>query len=119
MVLLGAAAGGVARYGIGLAVLHRYGGRFPWGTVIVNITGCLLIGVLMTLFTERWTEHPHWRLFLVTGGLGGFTTFSSFEWETYEAVATGNPWSGLANVLLSVVAGYAAVVLGALLARRG
>jgi CrcB protein len=118
MVFLGAAAGGVARYAVGLALLHRSSGRFPWGTVIVNVSGCFLIGLLMTLFTERWPAHANWRLLLITGGLGGYTTFSSFEWETYQAVGTGNPWAGLANVVLSVVAGYGALVLGALLARR-
>jgi CrcB protein len=71
----------------------------------------------MTLLTER-QPHPYWRLVLVVGFLGGYTTFSSFEWETYAAVRGGGFWIGLANVVGSVVLGYAAVWLGAVLARR-
>ena len=61
----------------------------PLGTVIINITGSFLIGLLMTLLTERWSPHPNLRLLLVTGFLGGYTTFSSFEWETLALVRGG------------------------------
>ena len=118
MVLIGAAVGGLARYAIGAAIMDRYGGRFPLGTVLVNVSGCFLIGLLMTLFTERWQIHPNWRLLIVVGGLGGYTTFSSFEWETYQAIREGSYWVGLLNVVASVAAGYLAVVCGALVARR-
>jgi len=116
--MIGAAAGGLARYVIGTAIMQRYGGRFPLGTLIVNISGCFLIGVLMTLFSDRPAAHPNWRLLLVTGVLGGYTTFSSFGWETYQAVHEGNTLSGFTNVALSVVLGLAAVWCGAMLARR-
>ncbi len=118
VVMAGAAAGGVARYMIGVAVSQRFGGRFPLGTLVVNVSGCFLIGILMTLFTERLDLHPNWRLLLVTGVLGGYTTFSSFGWETYQSVRVGTPLIGLANILLSVIFGYLAVWCGALLARR-
>jgi|SRR5271154_7228115 len=117
-VMIGAAAGGLARYVIGTAVMQRFGGRFPLGTLVVNVTGCFLIGVLMTFFTERPAAHPNWRLLLVTGVLGGYTTFSSFGWETYQAVRDGSTLSGFANVALSVILGLLAVWCGALLARR-
>jgi CrcB protein len=84
----------------------------------VNVTGSFLIGLLMTLLTERWQPHPNWRLLLVAGFLGGYTTFSSFEWETFSAVREGGFWIGLANVVGSVAFGYAAVCLGALVGRR-
>jgi fluoride exporter len=118
LVMLGAAAGGVARYVIGGAVMQRFGGRFPLGTLVVNAGGCFLIGILMTLLTERWTTDPRWRLLLVVGALGGFTTFSSFAYETYQTVRDGSPFMGLLNVVLSVTLGYIAVWCGALLARR-
>ena len=117
LVMLGAAAGGAARYAIGTAVMQRFGIRFPLGTFVVNVSGCFLIGVLMTLLTERWTAYPQWRLLLVVGVLGGYTTFSSFAWETYQSVRDSSPVIGLANILGSVTLGYAAVWCGALLAR--
>lgn len=116
--MLGAAVGGVARYALGAAVMQRFAGRFPLGTLVVNVTGCFLIGLIMTLLTERWNAHPNWRFLLVTGVLGGYTTFSSFGWESYQAVRDGSPLIGLANVVLSVAFGYAAVWCGAVLARR-
>jgi fluoride exporter len=118
LILLGGGAGSLARYLVGLAIMTRFAGRFPLGTLAVNVTGSFLIGLLMTLLTERWQPHPYWRLLLVVGFLGGYTTFSSFEWETYSTVREGGFWIGLANVAGSVAFGYAAVWLGALLGRR-
>ncbi|MFN0165904.1 MAG: fluoride efflux transporter CrcB [Bryobacteraceae bacterium] len=118
VVLAGAGIGGLARYVLGAWIMAKYGGRFPLGTFVINVTGAFLIGVLMTLFTERLHPHPHWRLFLVVGFLGGYTTFSSFEYEALEAVRDGSHWIGLAYVAGSVVLGYAAVWLGAALAAR-
>jgi len=118
LILLGGGVGSLARYVAGSAIMTRFGSRFPLGTMAVNVTGSFLIGLLMTLLTERWQPHPNWRLLLVVGFLGGYTTFSSFEWETFSAVREGGFWIGLANVVGSVAFGYAAVWLGALLGRR-
>jgi len=118
MVLAGGAAGSLARYVIGAAITTRTGGRFPFGTVFVNITGSFLIGFLMALLTERLRPHPNWRLLLVVGFLGGYTTFSSFEWETLSLVRDGARLLGLANAVGSVVAGYAAVWLGVMAAGK-
>jgi CrcB protein len=118
VVLAGAGLGGVARYAAGTWIMAKYGGRFPLGTFFINVTGSFLIGILMTLFTERLDPHPNWRLFLVVGILGGYTTFSSFEYETYQAVRDGEHWMGLLYVASSVLLGYAGVWLGALLAAR-
>ncbi|MBI4906388.1 MAG: fluoride efflux transporter CrcB [Acidobacteria bacterium] len=117
MVMLGAAAGGLSRYALGTVITQRFSGRFPLGTVFVNVSGCFLIGVIMTVLTERLQPHPNWRLLLVVGGLGGYTTFSSFEYETYQAVRSGNHWSALLNVFVSVIVGYLGVWFGAFLAR--
>jgi CrcB protein len=110
--MAGGAAGAVLRYMIGSAIAVRYAGRFPLGTFLINITGSFLIGLLMTLFTERSTLSPHWRLLLVTGVLGGYTTFSSFEYEALAATQAGAPWLGFIYVVSSVAAGFLAVWLG-------
>jgi CrcB protein len=117
LVMLGGGIGSLARYAAGTAVSTRFASLFPLGTMIVNVTGSFLIGLLMTLLSER-LPHPYWRLLLVVGFLGGYTTFSSFEWETFSAVRGGGLWIGLANVVGSVTLGYAAVWLGAALATR-
>jgi fluoride exporter len=118
MVMVGGAIGSLARYLLGNAIMGRMGVRFPLGTVVINITGSFLIGFIMTMFTERLTPHPNWRLLLVVGFLGGYTTFSSFEWETMGLVKDGARWLGLLNVAGSVLAGYFAVWLGAALAQK-
>lgn len=118
MVLAGAGLGGVARYVLSAWIMAKTGARFPWGTFAINVSGSFLIGLLMTLFTERVPVHPHWRLFLVVGFLGGYTTFSSFEYETLTAVRDGARWMGLLYVASSVIVGYIAVWLGAMLAAR-
>ena len=115
VVLAGAGIGGLTRYVAGVWIMAKYGGRFPLGTFIVNITGSFLIGVLMTLLTERLHPHPNWRLFLVVGILGGYTTFSSFEYETFQAMRDGSRWMGLFYMTGSVVIGYFGVWLGTML----
>ncbi len=118
LVMLGAALGGLARYVIGSVVMQRFGGRFPLGTLVVNVMGCFLIGILMPLLTERGEPRPNLRLLLVVGVLGGYTTFSSFAWESFQAMDEGSRWIGFANVALSVILGYLAVWCGAFLVRR-
>ena len=117
MVLVGGGLGAVTRYAVGTAVNARIGGRFPLGTMVINVTGSFLIGLLMVLITERSLPHPNWRLLLVVGFLGGYTTFSSFEFETYQVMRDGGYWIGAANVVGSVLLGYAAVWIGAAIAR--
>lgn len=118
MVLAGAGLGGLARYVSGTWIMAKYAGRFPLGTFVINVTGSFVIGVLMTLLTERFHPHPNWRLFLVVGVLGGYTTFSSFEYETYQAVRDGARWMGMLYLMGSVLVGYLGVWLGVSLAGR-
>jgi fluoride exporter len=118
VVLIGGGTGALARYIAASAIMTRFGGRFPLGTLVINVTGSFLIGFLMTLLTERFELDPNWRLLLVVGFLGGYTTFSSFEWETYTAVRAGGFWTGMLNVVASVMLGYVAVSFGSMLARR-
>jgi CrcB protein len=118
VVLAGGGVGSLARYAASMAIMQRFGGAFPMGTFVINITGSFLIGLLMTLFTERLEWSPNWRLLLVTGFLGGYTTFSAYEYESLQALRQGAKWIGLVNLVGSVVAGYIAVWLGAVLAER-
>jgi len=118
VVLAGAGLGGLARYVAGTWIMARYGGRFPLGTLVINVTGSFLIGMLMTLLSGRMHPHPNWRLFLVVGILGGYTTFSSFEYESYEAIRDGARWMGMLYITGSVSLGYLGVWLGAVLAGR-
>ena len=118
LILLGGGTGSLARYLAGTAIMGRFGSRFPLGTMVINVTGSFLIGLIMTLLTERLPPNTNWRPLLVVGFLGGYTTFSSFEWETYSVIRDGSFWIGFLNVIGSVTMGYAAVWLGALLARQ-
>ena len=119
LILLGGGAGSLSRYLVGTAIVTRYADRFPIaGTMTINVTGSFLIGLLMTMITERFGANSNLRPLLVIGFLGGYTTFSSFEWETYSAVRDGGFWIGVANIVGSVTLGYAAVWLGAVVARR-
>src|SRR5690242_5197554 len=87
-VLVGGAVGALVRYIVGSTVAAKYAGRFPLGTFLINVSGSFLIGLLMTFFTQRTTMHANWRLLLVTGVLGGYTTFSSFEYEVLVSAQT-------------------------------
>ena len=118
MVVIGGGTGSLVRYVAATAIMTRFGGKFPLGTLVINVTGSFLIGFLMTMLTERFQFDPIWRFLLVVGFLGGYTTFSSFEWETYSAVRDGGLWAGILNVVSSVMLGYVAVWLGSMLARR-
>ena len=118
MVFFGGGTGALARYILGAALTRRFGSAFPIGTFVINVTGSFLIGLQMTMVAERYQPDPRWRLLLVVGFLGGYSTFSSFEYETYQSVRQGGHWMALLYVISSVVVGYAAVLLGALAARR-
>ena len=118
IVLVGGGTGALLRFILGTLIMQRYGGSFPLGTFTINITGSFLIGFLMALFTEHLQPHPYWRLLLVVGFLGGYTTFSTFEYETFVAARQGARWMALLNVVGSVILGYVAVWLGTALAAR-
>jgi CrcB protein len=118
LVTAGGGIGSLVRYLVGSAITQRFGGRFPLGTFVINITGSFLIGLVMTLLTERFAPSPYWRPLLVIGFLGGYTTFSSFEYETFQSVRGGDTRIALLYVLGSVILGYFGVWLGVLVATR-
>ncbi|HEX5421006.1 MAG TPA: fluoride efflux transporter CrcB [Gammaproteobacteria bacterium] len=113
-VAVGSAAGGMARYGCSGLVARSVGGAFPWGTLLVNVLGSLLIGFIAasTAPASRWLLPPEARVFLMVGFCGGFTTFSSFSLETLNLLRDGEwLWAG-GNVVLSVVLCLVSVWLG-------
>jgi CrcB protein len=114
LLLVGAGGflGAVARYGL-TGLVHRLPGlNWPLGTLVVNVLGCLLIGAAMSAFEDSELFSPGARLFLTVGVLGSFTTFSTFGHETLALTRDGSALHGLANVLLHLVLGVAAVWAG-------
>jgi len=115
---VGGAVGSVLRYWLSTAVHAAAGRGFPYGTLAVNIIGCFAMGLLFVVFVERLTEAAVWRAGLLTGVLGGFTTFSAFSIETFNLLEQGEPLKALTNALLSVVLCLAATWLGVVLGRQ-
>lgn len=117
LVFLGGGIGAALRYWMQGAVYSRTGADFPYGTMAVNILGCFLIGLLMVSLEERFLAVPSLRLFLTIGILGGFTTFSSFSYETLALVRDGEMLRAFANVGLSVTACLFATWVGMLIGK--
>ena len=112
LIFLGGGIGATARYGLQGAVYRVTGPDFPYGTLVVNVLGSFLIGFLMVSFEERFLVNPSLRVFLTIGILGGFTTFSSFGYETLALLRSGENGRALLNVAANVVLGLGAVWLG-------
>jgi CrcB protein len=102
LVFVGGGLGAVARYWLQGLVYAQTGTSFPYGTLVVNVLGCLLIGLLMSSMEERFLVHPQIRVFLTIGILGGFTTFSSFSFETILLFRDGETLNALANAFVSL-----------------
>ena len=116
-ISLGSALGALARWAAE-EVLPHDPGRLPWSTLLVNVVGCFLIGVLMVLVVERWRHQPLARPFLGTGFLGGFTTFSTYAVDLRAQLAAGETGVAAAYLLGSLLLGLAAVVVGLRLTER-
>ncbi len=109
--------GAITRYGMGVWIGEKWGRTFPLGTLIINVSGSFFIGLLMTLFTERFMVNPYWRLLLVVGFLGAYTTFSTFEYETGKLFKDSEFVLASFNVILSVLLGFVALKTGEMLAK--
>ena len=103
---VGGAIGALARYLLGGAVHRLMPGFFPYGTFVVNVLGCLVFGVIVGIAEARFAIGPIGRAFILIGVLGGFTTFSSFTYETFELVRGGQVWPALVNVVGQVGLGF-------------
>ncbi len=118
MIALGGGLGSVLRYLVAGWTQALIVGPFPIGTLVVNVSGCLAIGFVNYLFTGPVPIQPEYRIGLTIGLLGGYTTFSTFGWETLALTSDGQGWRALGNVLLSVGMGLLGVWLGCRLAQR-
>ena len=106
---IGGALGALARYALGGAVHRVIPGAFPYGTFVVNLLGCLLFGLVIGLAESRFVAGPATRAFLLVGVLGGFTTFSSFTFESFELLRSGEFIRASLNVLGQVALGLLAL----------
>ena len=118
LIAVGGACGAVMRFGISSGVAALFGRGFPLGTLIVNVVGSLLIGMLYVLLTERVVAGAGMRAVLVVGFLGALTTFSTFSIETLQLIEGGEPFKALTNVAANVVLCLAACWLGLISVRQ-
>ena len=114
---VGALLGANLRFLVGNWAAERWGADFPYGTFIVNVSGAFAVGVILAFVGERLGLNPLWRLFFVTGFLGGYTTFSSYAWEALVLAENGAWLRAGVYVVGSNVVGFAGVWLGAMVAR--
>jgi CrcB protein len=116
-VAIGGAVGSVARYLVGIASGKLFGLDFPWGTLIINVTGSFLIGVFVALFATKWQLSQAMRIFLTVGICGGYTTFSTFSLDAFYLAERGALIPAAGYVAASVALSIAALVLGVQLIR--
>lgn len=115
-IAVGGALGSMARYWIGTTIGSRMGVRFPYGTLVVNLTACLVIGFTITWLGERAEFNPAWRLLIAVGFIGAYSTFSTYEWETLATLRSGAFALAALYSLGSVILGLGATWCGAALA---
>ena len=117
LVGLGGGVGSIIRYMAGLYVHRYFPSTFPWGTLAVNVLGCFLIGLFMGLSDRSTSLDPNWRLLLVVGFCGGFTTFSALSMESIDLLQNNQAMTAFLYIGLSVVVGLSATLTGFLLMR--
>lgn len=116
LIGMGGALGAMARYWVGATVGSRMGVRFPYGTLVVNLTACFIIGFTLTWLGERVEVNPAWRYLIPIGFIGAYSTFSTYEWETLETLRAGAFAMASLYAVVSLLLGLAAVWCGASLA---
>src|SRR5271165_1831600 len=116
LIAAGGALGSIARYWVGSSIASRMGIRFPYGTLIVNITACVIIGFSLTYMGKRADLNPAWRYLIPIGFIGAYSTFSTYEWETLSTLRAGAFLLAALYAAGSFVLGLAAVWGGSVLA---
>jgi CrcB protein len=117
-IAVGGALGAVARYSINASPLQNFLKPFPFPTFFINITGSFLIGFLLILFADKFQINENWRAGVIVGFLGAYTTFSTFELEIWGLIEDSQFLTAFLYLLLSVLVGFAGVVLGVSLAKK-
>jgi CrcB protein len=116
-VAAGGALGSVARYLVGIGSGKLFGTDFPWGTLLINVTGSFLLGALVGLFAAKWELSQATRLFLTFGICGGYTTFSTFSLDAYNMIERGQTWASSAYMMASVALSVGALIAALRLVR--
>lgn len=116
LIAAGGALGSVARYWVGSSISGRMGSKFPYGTMVINMTACVIIGYTLTYFGKRADVNPAWRFFLPIGFIGAYSTFSTYEWETLSTMRSGAFLLAALYAMGSLVLGLAATWCGTALA---
>lgn len=116
LIAVGGALGSIARYWVGSTISGRIGAKFPYGTFVINITACVIIGFTLTYLSKRADLNPAWRYLFPVGFIGAYSTFSTYEWETLSTLRSGAFALGALYALGSLVLGLAAVWAGTALA---
>lgn len=117
LIALGGSLGSVTRVWVGSVVAERLGTRFPYGTFVVNLTACLIIGFSLEFLDKHVGLSPEWRYLIPTGFIGAYSTFSTFEWETFSRLQIGDLPISVLYVVASVLLGLVGVWCGVMLAR--
>jgi CrcB protein len=118
IVGLGGFLGACARYWVSGWAAEKWGASYPFGALLINVTGSFLLWLFLAATSERLLIDPPWRLLLAVGFLGAYTTFSTYTYESVQLLLTGNGWSGIAILLSSNLLGLLASVRGIALGRR-
>ena len=116
LIAAGGALGSIARYWVGSTISGRLGTKFPYGTFVINITACIIIGFALTYLGKRTGLDPAWRFLIAVGFIGAYSTFSTYEWETLSTLRSGAFFLASLYAVGSLVLGLAATWCGALLA---
>lgn len=116
LIAVGGALGSMTRYWVGSTISGRMGARFPYGTMVINMTACVIIGFTLTYFGKRADLNPAWRFFLPIGFIGAYSTFSTYEWETLSTMRSGAFLLAALYAMGSLVLGLAATWCGTALA---
>jgi fluoride exporter len=117
MVAIGGALGSVLRFWVGTYVSNRIATRFLAGTFVINVTACFLVGFVITVLAAKSNWSPNWRYLIPIGFIGGYSTFSTFEYETFRVLQEGEFLIAGLNVVLSVVVGFVSVWVGVITGR--
>ncbi len=116
-IALGGSLGALARYWVGVTVASRMGTRFPYGTFVVNMTACVIIGFSLAFLGQHTELNPAWRFLVPVGFVGAYSTFSTFEWEMFSSLQLGGFLIAAVYLVSSIFLGLLAVWCGVLIAR--